>query len=509
MNSFPEFYEHNKPQRLAGWIMLILTALFLGISNQIVLLLDLPNWYDQQRFLSLLVLATGLLFYGLRPLYPPSPWAMGLIIGAIVLSLLSPLPGWALAESALFMGLVILAAWISSAVRTLHILRPNLILYSLIIYATLLCLPPLMQYLLALSSQQEFHLASLFRGFSNHRFFSQVESVLIPLIALPAMVLPENSRWRRLGNVAACLLWLLAFAAGTRAFYVTILFSVAFALLTCGQAGKIWCRWQSRFALIGWLGFVLLFMLIPELFGLTINSDNARLNTLEGGINSSGRLEMWIAALKLILEHPLTGIGPMHFATLNQSAVTQGFAAHPHNAVIQLLTEWGLPFGGLLIALLCTGFVQFQRQSRERTASIPDSTLRSTLRITLLTAVVYSLFDGSIVTPYSQVLLAMIIGLAWAQLRPQSVLNNKKNSTSKRIIIALIQCTTLATGTYLGWLAFSPFHQLMPHVAKYAKTYPDRGFYPRFWSQGLINLPEDQRYPTRYFTNTPRNVHGD
>ncbi len=495
MNSFTQFYEHSKPQRLAARVMLLLTALFLCVSNQIVLLPDLPNWYDQQRFLALLVLAVGLFFYALRPLYPTSPWATGLMLGAVILSLISPLPGWAFAESALFMGLVILAAWINSALRPIQMQRPKLILYCLIIYTMLISLPPLMQYLLAINHHQEFHLASLFRGFSNHRFFSQVESVLIPLAALPAITLSEASHWRRLGNVAACLLWLLAFAAGTRAFYVAIMSSTIFALFAYDQTGKVWCRWQIRFALIGWSGYVLLFMLAPKLLSFSISSDNARLNTLEGGLNSSGRLEMWIASFMLILEHPLTGIGPMHFATLTQSASTQGFAAHPHNVIIQLLVEWGLPFGIAAIATITTFTVRFWQKLVQNSTTRTKSTEISVIAISLITALIYSLFDGTVVTPYTQILLALFIGLTWSLSKEEF---KTRQEVHRNFIVRLNTFLTrilcMMSGVFLIWLATTPLNALTPHVENYATSQRGQALWPRFWSQGLINLPIDDRY---------------
>ena len=486
--------KHSKPWRMVGCGMLLLTTLFLTLANQLVLLSELPNWYDQQRFLALLLLATALLFYGIRPLYPSAALSTGLLLGALLLSITSPLPGWALAETAVLMGLVILAAWLSKTLRIIQQQRPNFVLYSMIIYGMLISLPPLTQYLFTLGNRSDFHLSSLFNGFSNHRFFSQVQSVLIPLMALPAIALSEDSRWRRLGNVVACLLWLLAFAAGTRAFYVAIATGAVFAWISCGSTGRAWCRWQCRFALFGWLGYTLLFLGLPEMMGIRIGTDNVRLHTLDGALDSSGRLALWQSALQQILHHPFTGIGPMHLAARPDPASTDPIiATHPHNTVIQLLTEWGLPMGGMLLGILCLAALRFWRQCCRHTVHCNAKEARILL-ITLFIAAIYSLFDGSIVTPYTQILLTVTIAWAWSLMSARKNLQVAEMTYLSRMPWVLIRLGSLMASFYLAWLALSAYTALTPHVMQYRDTYGEQALHPRFWSQGMINLPWDHRY---------------
>ncbi len=490
-------------QRYTALFVTTLVLLFLLLSNQWVILPALPNWYDQQRFLALFVLATGLILYGCAMPCRPPFWLMGLIATAIALAALSPWPGWALAEAAVFFGMGATAFWIKTACRSVSAsFNPNITISLLVILATAICLQPLMQMLLMLTSlDDEFRTASLFIGFSNHRFFSQAESILIPLMVLPAMTLSLNARIQSLGNVIAVLLWMMAFAAGTRAFYVAMVLGALLALLYCGRTGRQWVQWQAKFAMLGGVCYSLVFMAIPYLLDIQIRTDNDRLANLESAFDSSGRLAMWRSAWTLIIEHPWTGIGPMHFATLaTHQGGSPGFAAHPHNAVIQILIEWGLPFGLLVLGGLSVAFWRLRRVSIAAASNTPKPTLAGVMLISWTIAFIYSLLDGSLVTPYTQVLLAVFFGWSWSLLPEthQTALNIQApwfDTMTKTI--AKISC--MIAGAFLIWLAVSPYNILLPHAENYAIEYPRQGFWPRFWSQGLINLPDDPRYKNPLF----------
>ncbi len=501
----PDPNNHDPKQRchvLVGIVITFFAAAFLLISNQIVLFPSLPNWYDQQRFLMLLLLATALLAFALWPSRQAPRLAVLLLTVAVGLSALSPLPGWAFAETALFMGLAVTAYWVCHTLRDFNQRRSDTLIYGLIIYATLISLPPLMQFCFSiLSEKPNLALSTLFSGFANHRFFSQAESLVLPLMALPAMLLNRDSRWYKLGNVAAGLLWLLAFAAGTRAFYVAMVAGVAFSWFFTGQTGRLWARWQSKFAMIGLLGYLLLFKAAPWLLNITISSDNARLNQFESALNSSGRLDMWIAAGRLITEHPLTGIGPMHFATLAaETNFASGFAAHPHNSVIQLLVEWGVPMGLTLLCLVGMGFWRLFRAARVKNDNERLTTERHIMTLTLVTGFVYSLLDGSIVTPYTQVLIALVAGWAYSLLPSTTPKTATCFPESFQVIANLpMRLSCIAAGIYLGWLALTAFNLLTPNTNAYLDTYKNQGMWPRLWSQGLIGLPIDTRYPHQIF----------
>ena len=98
----------------------------------------------------------------------------------------------------------------------------------------------------------------------------------------------------------------------------------------------------------------------------------------------------------------------MHYAWYNPSN------GHPHNSLLQLAAEFGLP--ATIIILSIAGYSiycwlkKFNVHSLQ-TASSSDSNLAILLFFTIITNAAYSLVDGVIVTPISQVLMFTMIGL--------------------------------------------------------------------------------------------------
>ncbi len=101
-----------------------------------------------------------------------------------------------------------------------------------------------------------------------------------------------------------------------------------------------------------------------------------RLNPLGG--SSGARIELWTAALRMVRDHPWTGVGLDQFYHYRNApdfgdryiavaarATTEQFAAHPHNFVLDFLVRLG-PLGLVALGWL---MVHFFRQARRRQAS--------------------------------------------------------------------------------------------------------------------------------------------
>ena len=111
------------------------------------------------------------------------------------------------------------------------------------------------------------------------------------------------------------------------------------------------------------------------------------------------------AALRMIAEHPLLGVGPGQFG-LHYSATR---AAHPHNTPLQLLSEYGLIAGTSGIALGIGLLVFAIRELRKRTLEKADM-VAAGLTAAVTMGLVDSLFSGNLIMPHSQVLLCVIAG---------------------------------------------------------------------------------------------------
>ena len=121
------------------------------------------------------------------------------------------------------------------------------------------------------------------------------------------------------------------------------------------------------------------------------------------------------------------------------------------------------------------------------------------LLITLVTAFVYSLLDGSLVMPYTQVLASLVIGWTLAVASPDPCRGILRSPIIGRMQTHAIRMSALAMSIFLVWLAVEPFDRIIDDSKRYVARAPEGLLNPRFWAQGIINLPHDQRYPFPIF----------
>ncbi|WP_277980477.1 O-antigen ligase family protein [Sphingomonas phyllosphaerae] len=84
---------------------------------------------------------------------------------------------------------------------------------------------------------------------------------------------------------------------------------------------------------------------------------------------TSGRVDLWIASLRLFLERPLTGWGEgsaLWLITWNDVSF-----AHPHNTPLQMLESWGLPATLAALYLMARSWYALQHRGRGRSELLP------------------------------------------------------------------------------------------------------------------------------------------
>ena len=104
-----------------------------------------------------------------------------------------------------------------------------------------------------------------------------------------------------------------------------------------------------------------------------------------------------------IREDPVLGIGPGQFGLGDYAT----FAAHPHNVVLQLLSEYGIPAGlaGITLILMLLGFaVKHLRQAAAHVGRADCRRSRSQWGST------DSLVSGNLIMPRSQMLFGILAG---------------------------------------------------------------------------------------------------
>jgi hypothetical protein len=93
----------------------------------------------------------------------------------------------------------------------------------------------------------------------------------------------------------------------------------------------------------------------------------------------------------------------MHLASIRNN-----FGAHPHNAVLQLAAEWGIPAAVAFLLPVVAGLLRLLGRLRQQDAS--TNPILVCLTASLLAATAQSMVDGVIVIPYTQTLLVLVVG---------------------------------------------------------------------------------------------------
>jgi len=249
--------------------------------------------------------------------------------------------------------------------------------------AVVIALKLMASYLAALIAVGHLDTIMLFEGtFSNRRFFGQVASMAVPLLVYPLMK-GNVSRIQRWGLYSLLTVWwMLIIVSGTRGTWVALGAAAGVLVLVARAASYRWLRIQTVAAMAGALLFVLMFVWIPLWLGQDASIED-RLSNLAG---LSGRDELWHLAWVQLVAHPWLGIGPMHFA-----AIRNNFGAHPHNALLQLGAEWGVPAMLAIVLPAVSGLIVLLAKLRRSSGS--TNLLLVCLTASLLAAGMQSMVD--------------------------------------------------------------------------------------------------------------------
>lgn len=326
-----------------------------------------------------------------------------------VLSVLhAPVARAAVLEAGLSLALALLAVGIGLAAARLGIER----MLAIPVAASLLfAFAVAVRYAAALSAQTPLLREHLLPAYSNYRFFNHVQTVTIPLTLAAATVGPIRTGLRRWAMLALVLEFCLLLFTGGRATMAALGVAAIVVAAVFRREASSWIVRLGSAAALGAALYLLLFDAVPRLLGLPrdffATDAIARSELGVGG----PREYLWSLAWQYIVESPLLGIGPMHYAhRINEEA------AHPHNVYLQLAAEWGVPFALLAVGLAAVGWFRLLRAAR----SCPDPDRRA-LGMSLAAAgvaiAVDGMFSGNFVMPMAQLWIAFALGLAVAYVR--------------------------------------------------------------------------------------------
>jgi O-antigen ligase len=319
---------------------------------------------------------------------------------------------------------------------------------------------------------------TLLVGFSNPRFPAQLQVLTIPLLPL-AMQRAPSPFWRACLAVVAALWWMCFIGSGSRTGWIAITFAAAL-MLFFGAEGRRWLKCQLVFAATGAVLWVVLFHWLPALLSMTAAPETGRFSDFA---SVGARWKLWRISVESALAHPFLGLGPMHFAY-----VDNGDGAHPHNFWLQLAAEWGIPAALLIGAVTVAFFVNLWRAARVEA----DPAMRR-IGVAVVAVVlawgIGTLSDGYMVIPTSQVMSTAVLMLAvmWLRLASSSIAPSPK----ARLIPIVWTIFCAIALVVLAVLPTTDFGQPTQREQAWRVEHPGAFMWPRFWQQGWIGPDSD------------------
>lgn len=375
-------------------------------------------WHDQQRiYQTALVIFSVLGLFLIRGAHPhfllsPIVFWVGFLLFAFALAstALSNDPFWAAVEFALVVGNIGIAIFVFLLIRRFGLAIENLLSDAIRWLLVIVVVRFYSMWAAALLQPELFFTPwNLLDGFSNMRFQGQFFTIVVPLLLVPSfsatLLFPDLKRSFNFFLMAS--LAAMVFVAGTRGTVAAWSVSVL-VLLFLGNVPR---RLGLKFFLVMVAGAALAQGILYSI-SIVNGWDMSFRFSSEQVLGLSARDQLWEAAWQQILLHPWFGVGPMHFAALGHP-----IAAHPHQSLLQIAGEWGVPVlvmvGVLFLIWLKRTSVGFSNQRDSE-----KNPLYFVFMLSIISSLVQSLVDGVLVMPYPQIWLAIVFGWCSAHYMP-------------------------------------------------------------------------------------------
>lgn len=325
----------------------------------------------------------------------------------------------------------------------------------------------------------------LVHGFDNFRFFNHTQTVSLPFLCLLTLHVRSHRilYWSCFCIVSAW--WSIIYLTSARGTFLGIFLGLTITALVRGKVAKEWCRTLFLTALAGALVYLALFHFLPTMLGYQpVDFSNSTVRrTLSDP--TSQRMPLWELAWGLILEYPILGAGPAHFAHFTSSAHN---AAHPHNWILQIASEWGLPALLTVLLVVALGFRRLLICEHQISATNESGQTLLCAWLTIGVALATdALVSGTVVMPVSQLWIALYAGCAYGWVRARYVTPRSDIATTIDQFPLKLRC-----GLALAVLAALVFlwAGVLPELLDF-RSYHERAssafpgmYHPRIWLTG-------------------------
>lgn len=428
------------------------------------------HWHDRQRLAQIFLIFICAL-YSLFFLFSPfsrlvSLAGMGVLCLGGLSAFLSRYEVWAFYELTVFLGLFLVFMVVRQCV-----LLPESGSFFILLCLAFVGVANSFQFLVAygaavINASSDFDAYLLFSGFSNPRSLNQFQAFVIPVLGFLFFYYKEGAFfYSRL--VVSCLgiglvlQWVVAFSLGGRGLWLSLFLSYVMLGLFFSHHYRLLVV-QIVSGVAGWLLYYVLFFIVPSWLDATPEV----MDSFRSGL--SARDVIWRMAWEIFRSNPWLGAGPMHF-----SAYVNDVAAHPHQVVLQFLSEWGGV--ATVMAIACVGYGMLSGLQVVRRAE--SSALDAVLWMSLFNALMLAQVNGVFVMPYTQTWLAIFAGLACSRWQVGVEYGYKKT-----VVVRVLAFFVLSACLYLLLIEVPERLRIEHSVGMRAGD-----FFPRFWSDGFIS----------------------
>ncbi|MFN1833908.1 O-antigen ligase family protein [Balneola sp. MJW-20] len=312
-----------------------------------------------------------------------------------------------------------------------------------------------------------------FLNFRHVRFFNHLQTWSLPLLVFGFSYYRDDmiKPLRTVVFIIICFWWTLVFAADARGTMLASFLSIFIGLYITKSIKSDYFKTYFISCVLG-LGIYIVLFLLPE-------NEAKEVLTRFG---DSGRFNAWLFSIKLIVDNPLLGLGPMHFshADLDFQLST------PHNLFFQVGSEWGLPATIIFFVITLFCYSKYYSLTNESFKNDNTNYFRLAIFMSLTAALIHSMFSGIYNSQLSQIFGSLIIGIAISDyyLESNNALFLKADSFGfgKTLIVIIIAANLI----FVSYKVLNDIPKLEDRKIEYAERYNALRLLPRFWVQGII-----------------------
>lgn len=309
-----------------------------------------------------------------------------------------------------------------------------------------------------------------FPGFANIRFFSDYQSILLLIIPIAIERLVPIGLARSTCNAAGMAFFALALIAGSRSLIFAHLLTHTVLLFVFGNIYKPYLFKQLKF----WIGGTIFFIFLTEALPWILSNSSSNTATSLARTDTSGRNELWLLAWELIKENPILGVGPLHF-----SMTANHIASSPHNFLIQITVEWGIPAALTLCAIFAR--ILFDMQKKVKLENAKGSPISLGITAACI-AIIFESFVAS--SPFNYPVGQTLALMCFAYPAGTALESHPKNTCA--LSNSFIRSFSILLAT-LFILSVNTLENVRErNSCFYFNPWPTAYFSPRFWQQGWL-----------------------